>query len=300
MASPAVLEPARCSDFLKQTIVRQVAEALAEDAVDRDISVAVIDRDAVATARIISREAGVLAGVFWCDETFAQVDPALQTRWLLRDGDKLEKDAVLCTIHGNARSMLKGERCALNFLQTLSGTATKTAEFVARARRKVTIKDTRKTLPGLRLAQKYAVVCGGGTNHRLNLGDAILLKDNHIQACGSITVALQKMRRISPGTEIEIEVTSLAQVEEALAAEADVIMLDNFNSDQLAQAIETISGKAKVEISGGVSLDNVLDLAMTGADYISIGALTKHLCALDLSMQFTSDPPESVGASDFR
>ena len=292
MTTLATLEPGRCPDFLKETIVRQVAQALAEDAVDNDLSVIAIDKDAIATARVISREAGILAGVFWFEETFAQVGPTSQIRWLLRDGDKLGKGATLCTVHGNARNMLKGERCALNFLQTLSGTATRTAEFVAQAQRKITVKDTRKTLPGLRLAQKYAVVCGGGTNHRVNLADAILLKDNHIQACGSITAALQATRCAMPGTEIEVEVSTLAQVEAALAGKADVIMLDNFSSDQRARAIATIAGKAKVEISGGVDLDDVPDLATSGADYISVGALTKHVRALDLSMQFTTTPTE--------
>ena len=291
MATPTTLKPGHCPDFLKETIAGQVAQALAEDRVDDDISVTALDKEAVATARVISREAGILAGVFWFDETFARVDPALQIRWLLQDGDRLKKDAILCTVHGNAGSILRGERCALNFLQLLSGTATVTAEFVARARKRIIVKDTRKTLPGLRLAQKYAVACGGGVNHRLNLADAILLKDNHILAYGSITTALQALRRAVPGTAIEVETASPAQVEEALAAKADTIMLDNFNSDQLARAIALIDGKAKVEISGGVTLDNIVDLAMSGADCVSIGALTKHPRALDLSMQFATDSP---------
>ena len=287
MVSSTPLKIGHCSDLLRKTVARQVAEALAEDEVDNDASAVAINKDSVSMARVISREYGILSGTFWFDETFAQIDPTIQIQWQLQDGDKLKKDTVLCTLRGNARNMIKGERCALNFLQTLSGTATITAEFVERVKKKIAIKDTRKTLPGLRLAQKYAVICGGGINHRMNLADAVLLKDNHIQACGSIKAAVEAVRRTSP--EIEIEITSLAQIEEALTAKVDVIMLDNFSAAQIAKAVKIIAGKAKIEISGGINLDNISELATLSVDCISIGALTKHLRAIDFSMQFNQN-----------
>ena len=281
-----IFQPGRCPAPLKRTVRRQVAVALAEDAVGDDSSGGAVSADTKASAQVISREAGVLAGVFWFDEVFAQIDAGVTVDWHLRDGDALDKDACLCTLNGNARSLLCGERCALNFLQTLSGTATITAQFVARAAGRLTIKDTRKTLPGLRLAQKYAVVCGGGVNHRLDLSDAVLLKDNHIRACGSVGKAVAAARRTAAGRDIEVEVSSPEQVAEALAAGADTIMLDNFGIDEAAAAVRTIDGKAKSEISGGVGLDDIARLAETGADCVSVGAVTKHLRALDLSMRF--------------
>ena len=283
------LQPNQCPDFLRQAIQQQVATALEEDSVGDDVSTAAVGENATASAQVISREAGILAGVLWFDEVFSQIDPAVSVRWRLKDGDAIEKDTSLCTVSGNARSLLRGERCALNFLQTLSGTATATAEFVACAAGKVTIKDTRKTLPGLRLAQKYAVVCGGGDNHRMNLSDAILLKDNHVRICGSVEAAVAAARQANPANPdlpIEVEVSSLEQAQEALAAGADTIMLDNFDADEAAAAVKMIAGKAKTEISGGVGLDNISRIAKTGVDYVSVGALTKNLRALDLSMQF--------------
>lgn len=278
------LKPGQRPDPLKQAIERQVAAALEEEG-GKDLSTAAVPEGARATARVVSREAGVLAGVFWFDEVFAQLDPEVEVRWRLRDGDAIEKDATLCTLAGAAASLLRGERCGLNFLQTLSGVATTTAEFVARAGG-VTVKDTRKTLPGLRLAQKYAVVCGGGVNHRLGLSDAVLLKDNHVRACGSVEAATAAARRANPGFAIEIEVSTLEQVKQALAAGADTIMLDNFDLDAINAAVEIVGGKAQVEVSGGVGLGDVARFAGTGVDCVSIGALTKHLRALDLSLQF--------------
>ncbi len=278
------LKPGQRPAPLKQAIERQVAAALEEEG-SQDISTAAVPEGANAAARVVSREAGVLAGVFWFDEVFAQLDPAVEIHWQLHDGDAIEKGATLCTLAGAAASLLRGERCALNFLQTLSGVATTTAEFVARAGG-VTIKDTRKTLPGLRLAQKYAVVCGGGVNHRIGLSDAVLLKDNHVRACGSVEAAVAASRRANPGFAIEVEVSTLEQVKQALAADADVIMLDNFDLDTISAAVEIVGGKAQIEISGGVGLDDVSRFAGTGVDCVSIGALTKHLRALDFSLQF--------------
>ncbi len=278
--------PRQCPAPLRRAIERQVAAALEEDGADDDLSTAAVAADATASAQVISREAGVLAGVFWFDEVFSQIDPGVAVHWRLNDGDAIEKNASLCTITGNARSLLRGERCALNFLQTLSATATITAEFVARAAGGLLIKDTRKTLPGLRTAQKYAVACGGGINHRMGLSDAILLKDNHVRACGSVAAAITAARQANPDLEIEVEVSSLEQVKAAVAAGADTIMLDNFSAGQIATAVKTIAGKAKTEVSGGVGLDDIAGLVEAGVDHVSVGALTKHLHALDLSMQF--------------
>lgn len=278
-------KPGHCPDFLRRAIAKQVAMALDEDGAANDVTVMAIPAETIVTAKVISREDGVLAGVFWFNETFAQLDPKVQIHWRLHDGDPLGENTTLCTLRGDAKNILRGERCALNFLQLLSGTATVTARLVTRAQQKITVKDTRKTLPGLRLAQKYAVVCGGGVNHRISLDDAVLLKDNHIRACGSIKAATSAIRRAIPDAEIEVEVTSLRQVEAALAEKADVIMLDNFSGRQIAQAIEIIAGRTKVEISGGVCADNITDLATSGADCVSSGALTKHVRSLDLSLQ---------------
>lgn len=290
------LKPRNCPDFLRRAITKQVAAALEEDEADRDVTVTAIPTGTVVTAKVISREDGVLAGVFWFNETFAQLDQAVQVHWQIHDGDPIKKNTSLCTLLGDAKNILRGERCALNFLQLLSGTATATARLVTRAQRKIIVKDTRKTLPGLRLAQKYAVVCGGGVNHRTSLADAVLLKDNHIQACGSIEAAMKAVRQANPGARVEVEVTSLQQVKTALAMKADTIMLDNLNGKQIAQAIATIAGKARVEISGGVCENNIADLAESGADYVSSGALTKHVHALDLSMQLQGRVKPEVSA----
>ena len=279
------LRPGRCPPPLRRAVERQVAAALEEDKAGDDVSVAAVPRNVEATARVLSREDGVLAGVFWFDEVYSQIDPAVTTRWRLRDGDKVEAGACLCTVRGNARSLLRGERCALNFVQTLSGTATTTAEFVRHAAGLV-VKDTRKTLPGLRLAQKYAVVCGGGVNHRLGLADAVLLKDNHLGACDSVAAAVAAARRTKPEVAIEVEASSIGQVEEALVAGADTIMLDNFDTGGIAEAVRIIAGRATIEVSGGLDPRGVARLAGVGVDCVSVGALTKHLRALDLSMRF--------------
>ena len=280
------LQKGKCPEFLKREIKNQVALSLKEDDTSNDVSICAVAKNAIASAQVISRDPGILAGKFWFDEVFSQIDSTIEIHWRLHDGDAIEKNVPLCTLRGNARNLLRGERCSLNFLQTLSGTATTTATFAKRANNDIAIKDTRKTLPGLRLAQKYAVVCGGGVNHRMGLSDAILLKDNHIHACGSIESAVSATRCANLELAVEIEVTSLQQVKEALMADVDTIMLDNFDIDQITLAIKTIAGKAKIEISGGINLDDIDHLTNLGIDCISIGALTKHLHSLDLSMKF--------------
>src|SRR5581483_8292787 len=246
--------------------------------------------DTTASARIVTREAGVLAGQAWFDACFRALDPQIAIAWNVRDGAHVAKNDVLCTLHGRARALVGAERCALNFLQTLSGTATVTAQYVAAVRgTRATILDTRKTLPGLRLAQKYAVRCGGGSNHRIGLFDAILIKENHIAAAGSLTVAVDAARQLHPDLMLEVEVESFAELYEALGAGVDRIMLDEFSLDDIRRAVAEVKGRVPLEVSGGVRLQDLRVLAGTGVDYISIGALTKHVRALDLSMRIVFD-----------
>ena len=264
-----------------------VRRALAEDVGSGDLTAALVP-DHIAHVEIITRETMVLCGTDWVDEVFRQLDAKVQIAWLHRDGEALGANAALCQLTGPARSLLTGERSALNFLQTLSGTATTTAQYVKEVHgTHARILDTRKTIPGLRRAQKYAVTCGGGHNHRMGLFDAVLIKENHIAAAGSVTAALRAARRHSPaGILIEIEVENLAQLEEALGAGARRILLDNFNLSRLREAVTTTAGRAELEASGGISLDNLRAVAETGVDFISIGSLTKHLRAIDFSMRF--------------
>jgi len=268
-------------------IADDVRRALAEDVGNGDLT-AGLTPDTAAHAELVVREDAVLCGTAWFDEVFRQLDPRVRVHWLKRDGDPIEADSVICRLEGPARAMLTGERTALNFLQTLSGTATVTATHVralqgSRAR----ILDTRKTIPGLRRAQKYAVRCGGGWNHRMGLYDAVLIKENHIAACGSVRAALDRARQqTAPETMIEIEVEDLDQLREALAAGATRILLDNFEPATLRAAVELCAGRASLEASGGVNLGNIRDIGSTGIDFISIGSLTKHLHAVDLSMRF--------------
>lgn len=264
-----------------------VARALAEDVGAGDLTAALIPEQVRAEATVISREPAVLCGVAWFDDVFRQLDERIQIHWLLHDGDRIERDQLLCTLRGPARALLTGERTALNFLQTLSGTATlarRYADAVAGARAQVL--DTRKTLPGLRRAQKYAVRCGGCRNHRIGLFDALLIKENHIMAAGSITQAVAAARRLHPGVTLEVEVENLAELAEALAAEPDMIMLDNFDLDAMRQAVWTVAGRTPLEASGNVNLDTIRAIADTGVDFISVGGLTKDVRAVDLSMRF--------------
>lgn len=264
-----------------------VALALAEDVGGGDLTAALIPEDAQAEATVISREPAVLCGAAWFDAVFRQLDPRIHIEWWAADGDRIEPDQRLCTLHGPARALLTGERTALNFLQALSGTATLARRYAdAVAGTGATILDTRKTLPGLRLAQKYAVRCGGGQNHRIGLFDAVLIKENHIMAAGSISNAIAAARRLHPGVTVEVEVENLAELDEALAARPDIIMLDNFDLATLAEAVRITAKRVKLEASGNVNFDTVRAIAATGVDYISIGGLTKDVRAMDLSMRF--------------
>lgn len=274
-----------------QEIRRGVSHALAEDLgylpiQQGDITASLIPPEQQATATVITREDCVVCGTAWVDEVFAQLSDQAVIHWFVQDGDKVTANTVLCEISGPARILLTGERTALNFLQTLSGTATTTARYVALLNgSKTRLLDTRKTLPGMRLAQKYAVSCGGGKNHRIGLYDAFLIKENHIAAAGSIADAVQTARQNFPGKTVEVEVEDLTELEQALAAGADIIMLDNFHIADIMQAVALNQGKAKLEVSGNVTADSLKALASTNVDYISSGALTKNVQAIDLSMR---------------
>jgi nicotinate-nucleotide pyrophosphorylase (carboxylating) len=268
-----------------------VSRAIAEDLRDGDLTAELIDRYTPAVARVIAREPATLCGRAWFDETFRQIDSRVAVSWRAADGAQVASDAVVCELRGPARSIVTGERTALNFLQTLSGTATATralADIVAGTRTR--ILDTRKTIPGLRLAQKYAVRCGGGENHRIGLFDAVLIKENHVAAVGSVSAAVARARQQSPNVMIEVEVESLEQLREALATDADRIMLDDFSLDDLRAGValrDAHGGKRqKLEASGSVSAATLRAVAETGVDFISIGAITKHVRATDFSMRF--------------
>ncbi len=264
-----------------------VALALAEDVGGGDLTAALIPETAQAEATVISREKAVLCGAAWFDAVFRQIDPSVAIEWRAADGERIEPNQLLCALRGPARALLTGERTALNFLQALSGTATLARQFADTvAGTGATILDTRKTLPGLRLAQKYAVRCGGCQNHRIGLFDAVLIKENHILAAGSITAAIAAARRLHPGVTVEVEVESLAELEEALAAGPDIVMLDNFDLGTMAEAVRVTAKRVKLEASGNVNFSTVRKIAETGVDYISIGGLTKDVRAVDLSMRF--------------
>ena len=272
---------------LAKTVTENVRAALAEDIGSGDLTAALIPVEAMAKAVVISREAAVICGRPWVDEVFAQLDQRVEVNWLVKEGDKVVPDQELFHLSGSARALLTGERTALNFLQTLSATATEASRYAAAvAGLDTKILDTRKTIPGLRDAQKYAVKCGGCHNHRHGLYDAVLIKENHILAAGSITDAVTKVRPYAQGKPVEVEVESLAELREAQAVEADIIMLDNFSLEQISEAVAINQGQSKLEVSGNVSLEGLRQLAETGVDYISTGALTKHVRAVDLSMRF--------------
>ena len=268
-------------------IQETVRRALAEDIGTGDITADILSDSSQSVAQVICRETAILCGTAWFDSTFHQIDPKITISWQAADGDVITENMPLCTIKGPSKAILSGERTALNFLQTLSGTATLAHRYAERVKGlPVQILDTRKTLPGLRSAQKYAVRCGGCTNHRMGLYDAILIKENHILACGSITLAIEAARHTHPGITIEIEVERLDQISEALDAGADILLLDNFDPESLRKAVILNNGLAKLEASGGITLDNVRSIAQSGVDYISIGSLTKDIKAIDLSMKF--------------
>jgi nicotinate-nucleotide pyrophosphorylase (carboxylating) len=282
------MKPSAAKNLPLQDLPACVQRALAEDVGAGDLTASLIAGDSLAQARVISREDAVLCGTAWFDEVFRQLDPRVRVTWSAQDGEHLRADQVLCTLEGPARALLTGERTALNFLQTLSGTASLTRRYVEAVHgTAAVILDTRKTLPGLRLAQKYAVTCGGGRNHRLGLYDAILIKENHIHACGSVAAALAAARAAAgAGVMIEIEVENLRQLREALDAGAQRLLLDNFDLAGLRQAVAETRGRARLEASGGITLGNVRTIADTGVDFISIGGLTKDVDAIDLSMRF--------------
>lgn len=273
-------------ELLRQARIESVAHSLREDIGDGDITAMLIAAGTAATGQVITREPARLSGKDWVDEVFRQVDPAVELTWRFQDGDDVAADQVIFTMSGPARSLLTAERAALNWLQTLSGVATTCAGYAGKvAHTGVRLLDTRKTLPGLRLAQKYAVTCGGCDNHRIGLWDAFLIKENHIAACGSIASAISEARRIAPGRPVEVETESLDELHQALIAGADIIMLDEFSLEDMTEAVRITAGKAKLEASGGINKQTLVPVAETGVDYISIGALTKDVRAIDLSMR---------------
>ncbi|ODN65587.1 carboxylating nicotinate-nucleotide diphosphorylase [Methylophaga muralis] len=268
-------------------IASQVKLSLLEDIGQQDLTADLIPANAIAKATLISRQNAVLCGRDWFNEVFHQLDPAIQINWFFADADVLTENAVICELSGNARALLSGERTAMNFLQTFSGTATQTKRYADLLKDlPVKLLDTRKTLPGLRLGQKYAVRCGGGFNHRFGLYDAILIKENHILAAGSIASAVAQAEALHPNVSIEVEVESMNELEQALNTAADIILLDNFSLEMLREAVHLTNGKTALEASGGVNMHTIRDIAETGVDRISVGQLTKDLQAVDLSMRF--------------
>jgi nicotinate-nucleotide pyrophosphorylase (carboxylating) len=271
-------------------IALDVERALTEDLGQGDATAGLLPIDARAHAVLTCRDAAVIAGSAWFDACFRRIDPAVQIDWQVRDGDRVAPGTVICRLSGHARSLVTAERSALNFLQLLSATATVTADYVAAvAGTAVRVLDTRKTIPGLRQAQKYAVRCGGGHNQRMGLYDAILIKENHIIAAGSIVAAVQAARQLHPTLPLEVEVENLDELEQALHAGADRIMLDNFELAQMVEAVQHTAGRVPLEISGNVDLRTIGEFARTGVDFISVGALTKHVRAIDLSLRLQLD-----------
>lgn len=290
MTTPFDFSPAALA-ALAQT---DAARALAEDVGAGDLTAGLIDATTQAKARVLAREAAVICGAPWVQATLQQVDPTASIQWLVGEGERCAPDQVVLEMTGSARALLTAERTALNFLQTLSAVATKTAGYVdavnAVPGNRAQIVDTRKTLPGLRLAQKYAVRTGGGTNHRIGLYDAVLIKENHIAAAGSVSAVLARAAQVAPSaTFVEIEVETLAQLAEALDAGAAMVLLDNMTPEMLRQAVQINAGRAILEVSGGVNMSTVAGIAATGVDRISIGTLTKDVQAIDFSMRFSAE-----------
>jgi nicotinate-nucleotide pyrophosphorylase (carboxylating) len=274
-------------EALEAQIEQDVHHALAEDIGTGDITAQLVPADRQASAQVISREAAVICGRNWFETVFHHIDNRVHVHWQVQDGEQVSPGQVLCHLEGPARALLSGERAALNFLQTLSGTATLAQRYAAQTTDLATrILDTRKTIPGLRRAQKYAVHCGGCHNHRAGLYDAFLIKENHIAATGSIAAAVRAARELHGDLSVEVEVENSDQLQQALDAGADRILLDNFTPDAIRAAVAQTAGKAQLEASGGITLDNVRHYAETGVDFISIGALTKDVRAVDLSMRF--------------
>ena len=270
---------------------RTVAMALSEDLGSGDLTALLVPADLIGEARILVREDCVLCGTAWFDAVYRAVDPGIELRWEADDGARLSAGQVICRLEGRARALVSGERAALNFLQTLSGTATLTARYVAElAGTGTRLLDTRKTIPGLRRAQKYAVRCGGGFNHRAGLYDGVLIKENHISAAGGVGAAIRSLRQAGVKVPIEVEVEHLHQIEDAIGAGADMLLLDNFELETMTEAVRLAAGRLPLEASGGFSLEDLREVAATGVDYVSSGALTKHVRAVDLSMRMGTAP----------
>jgi nicotinate-nucleotide pyrophosphorylase (carboxylating) len=276
-------------EALTAEVDANVRRALLEDVGSGDITAQLIPAERLAKATVISRDAAVIAGTAWVDAVFRQLDPRVAVHWQVIDGDRVQPNQPLFRLEGPARSLLTGERSALNFLQLLSGVATRARYYADKvADTQVKLLDTRKTLPGLRIAQKYAVACGGCHNHRIGLYDAFLIKENHIAACGGIANAIDAAHKIAPGKPVEVEVENLDELKQALEGGADIIMLDELSLDDMREAVRLTAGRAKLEASGGVTDATLLDIAETGVDYISIGTLTKDVKAVDLSMRLSA------------
>lgn len=273
--------------LLEHAIQINIQHALNEDIADGDITALLTPEHEQATAYILTREDMILAGRPWVDALIQRFDPRVKITWLQHEGDRISANTVFLRLHGAARSLLTVERAALNFIQTLSAVATKTADYVYLLQGLTTqLLDTRKTLPGLRIAQKYAVAIGGGQNHRLGLFDAFLIKENHIMAAGGIQQAVDQARQIAPSKAVEVEVETWDELDQALLAGADIVMLDNFSQQQMVDAVKYVAGRCKLEASGNINIDNLRQVASTGVDYISMGVLTKDVKAIDLSMRF--------------
>ncbi|MAF16169.1 MAG: nicotinate-nucleotide diphosphorylase (carboxylating) [Marinomonas sp.] len=281
---------ATLSNSLQDHIFKHAQASLEEDIGSGDITAKLIPTDNTLTALVISREPAVLCGRAWADEVFAQLDPSVSLEWLADDGDELTPNEPFLKLSGNARSILTGERTALNYIQMLSYTATISRRYANMVQdASLTILDTRKTIPSLRLAQKYAIKVGGASNHRIGLYDAFLIKENHIMAAGSISAAVTQAQSIAPGKTIEVETENLVEVEEAVNAGADIIMLDNFSLEDMRFAVNKYQGKVKFEASGNMTDAHIKDVASTGVDFISVGALTKHVQAIDLSLRVVKE-----------
>lgn len=283
-------------DYLKQQLPKEISRAVTDTLKEdlggtldpaADITASLIPADAHNVATIITREHGIFCGQAWADEVFRQLGGEVTIDWHVQDGEAVIPNQTLCTLSGPARILLTGERNAMNFIQTLSGCATVTAQYAAQLQgTQCKLLDTRKTIPGLRSALKYAVACGGGFNHRIGVFDAYLIKENHIIACGGIAQAIKTAKHLNPGKPVEVETESLQELNQAIDAGADIIMLDNFSTDMMREAVKINAGRAALENSGNVTLETLREYAETGVDYISVGALTKHVRALDLSMRF--------------
>ncbi|PIE43790.1 MAG: nicotinate-nucleotide diphosphorylase (carboxylating) [Gammaproteobacteria bacterium] len=275
------------NEYFRHAIETNVSHALEEDIRDGDITAQLIPQESIATGRVITRELAVICGVDWVNEVFARIDARIELTWKAKDGDLLQPDDTIFQFSGPARGLLTGERTALNFLQMLSATATQSRHYAEKVKHtSCQVLDTRKTLPGLRIAQKYAVHCGGANNHRIGLYDAFLIKENHIMACGSIANAVQQAKSNAPGKPVEVEVETMQELEQAFDAAADIVMLDNFSLDQMRAAVANKPQNVKLEASGNVTETTLVAIAETGVDFVSIGALTKDCKAIDLSMRF--------------